>query len=238
MASKSSDSCSNGSIAAQRDEIARQLVAAVVQCQDAPAVAGQQAEIQSELRFIEAIWDPFDQLVTWWYGLKPDQLDYGFSHAYQQCNAALRKPLEYGAAFAKETKNRALAKAVRQVHGAGQPTIDRFIRSGVQVIKQRERYEDRWVIENRHANEAEKAKLKPLTEQCNQVLKEGYPLLSKVRDRLWQLRAQAHARLALAQTRATEIEAWKKQQTDLQAAAHALAAVRRVPEAPEDEDDR
>lgn len=228
MASKSSDSCSNGSIAAQKDEIARQLVEAVVQCQDAPAVARQQAEIQSEIRFIEAILDPFDKIVTWWYGLKVADLDYGFARPYRQCNAELGKPLEYGAAFAKETKNRALAKAVRQIH-EGQPTIDRFIRYGGQYVEQW------WKAAKRDALEAEEAKLKSLTEQCNQVLKEGNLLLPKVRDRLRQLRAQAHARLALAQTRATKIDAWKKQQTDLQEAAHALAAVRRVPEAPEDE---
>ena len=61
MSSNDSDSCSNGSIPAQRDEIARQLVEAVTQCQDAPAVARQQAEAQSEIEFIEALLDPLRQ---------------------------------------------------------------------------------------------------------------------------------------------------------------------------------
>ena len=218
MALKSSDSCSNGSIAAQRDEIARQLVAAVVQCQDAPAVAGQQAEIQSEIEFIEAILNPIIEGNSRWRKMLKSAEDFGEDmndemfrsyisnwsneEQHQRFAEELERPLEQGAAFAKETKNRALAKAVRHV------------RAALAGVKESWGWHD---------------------QAFRQAQSESHLLLSKVEDRLGHLRAQAEVRLAQAQTRATEISAWKKQQTDLQEAAHALAAVRRVPEAPEDE---
>ena len=216
MALKRSDSCSNGSIAAQRDEIARQLVAAVTQCQDAPAVAGQQAEIQSEIEFIEAILGPIIKENRQRRKMLKSVEDFGVSdemfrsyisnwsneEQHQQLEEGLERPLEQGAAFAKETKNRALAKAVRHVRAA---------LAGVQGA---------WGRPN---------------QAFRQAFNESHRLFSKVEDRLRQLRDEAEVHLTQAQTRATEISAWKKQQTDLQEAAHALAAVRRVPEAPEDE---
>ena len=224
MASKSSDSCSNGSIAAQRDEIARQLVEAVVQCQDAPAVARQQVEIQSEIEFIGAILGPIieenrqwgERLETVAAWEKEDTRDndmlrsyisFWFSEEqYQRFEKGLERPLERGAAFAEETKNRALAKAVRHV------------RAALAAMK------EAW---GRHDDQ-----------EFRQAQTESRLLLSKVEDRLRRLRAQADVRLARAPARAAEIDAWKKQQADLQEAAHALAAVRRIPNAPEDEDDR
>ena len=197
MASKCSDSSSNGSIAAQRDEIARQLVEAVTQCQDAPAVVRQQAQAQAEIGFIEEILNPIikenrsrrERLenLSW-----DDYISNYFSYQNQRFEEELERPLERGAAFAKETKNRALAKAVRHVRDA-------------------------------------------LAAETRQALEESHLLFPKVEDRLRQLRAQADVRLKLTQPRAAEIAGWKTRQTELQAAAHALAAVRSVPDAQEDE---
>ena len=218
MVSNGSDSCSNGSIAAQRDEIARQLVEAVTQCQDAPAVAHQQAEIQSEIEFIEAILNPIIKENRQWRETLKSMKELGedisdeevrsyisnwFSEErHQRLEEELEQPLERGAAFAKETKNRALAKAVRHV---------------------------------REALAAVKGAWERPDQEFRQAQNESRLLLSKVEDRLRQLCAEAEVRLERTQTRATEISAWKTQQADLQEAAHALAAVRRVPEAPEDE---
>ena len=112
MASNGSDSCSNGSIAAQRDEIAHQLVEAVIQCQDAPAVAGQQAEIQSEIEFIEAILNPIIEENRRWREMLKAAQDFGedmsderfgsyisswFSEErHQRFEEELERPLERG----------------------------------------------------------------------------------------------------------------------------------------------
>ena len=215
MSSNSSDSCSNGSISVQRDEIARQLVEAVTQCQDAPAVAGQQAEAQSEIEFIEALLNPLAELVehcgdsgnaAYYYVLVGKE-----SH-YSQCENRLERPLELGAVFAQATKHRALAKAVRQVREALVGTT-RAMRACPKSTDQDLQME-----------------------RIRQALDKSHPLLSKVKDRLRQLRAQAHVRLARARVGAAEIDVWKQRQTELQAAAHALAAIGRVPDVEEDED--
>ena len=155
----------------------------------------------------------------------------------RRLEAELEKPIEYGAAFARAVGNRSLAKAIRQVLGA-LVAIEPAFRYGHDYVKQRSSYQEQWFVQ--HTNrweptEAEKAILQPLLEQYNQAVRDASSLLSQAKDRLRQLRAQARVRLARARVRAAEIDEWKQRQTELQAAAHALAAIHRVPDAPEDE---
>lgn len=237
MSSNGSDSCSNDSISIQRDAIARQLVAAVTQCQDAPAVARQQADAQAEVESLEALLDPFVRVVECWREeLKLDYDDariYG-EYTYRNLEAELEQLIEYGAALAKETGNRALAKATRQVRGA-LVAIDHAIQSGHEYLEQRTSCGEQLRKENREMNETEKDLLNRLLKQHKQAARAVSPLLPKAKDRLRQLCTQARFRLDRAQARATEIDVWKQRQTELQAAAHALAAIHRVPDAQQDE---
>ncbi len=241
MSSNGSDSCSNGSIPAQRDEIARQLVEAATQCQDAPTVARQQAEAQSEIESIEVILDPFLAIVERWGELNFDG-DYRIDGEsdYRRSKAGLERPLEHLGLLAKATGNRALAKAVRQVGGALVAT-DLALRYGREQIEQRSSYDNQWYDQNPESykdwtpSKAEKATLDSLFEKFAQAKDEAGLLLSKAKNTLCQYYAQAHVHLDRAQTRAAEIDAAKQRQTALQAAAHALAAIHRVPDAQEDE---
>lgn len=243
MSSNGSNSCSNDSIPVQRDEIARQLVAAAIQCQDAPVVARQKAEAQAEVESIEVILDPFLGIVERWGALHFDG-DYRIDGAsdYRRSKAGLERPLEHLGLLAKATGNRALAKAARQVGGALVAT-DRALRYGHERIEQRSSYDDQWYDQNPESykawtpSEAEKATLDSLFEKFAQAKAEAGLLLSKAKNTLCQYYAQAQARLAQAQTRAAEIDAAKQRLTELQAAAHALAAIHRVPDAQEDEGD-
>ena len=241
MSSNSSDSCSNDSIPTQRDEIARQLVAAATQCQDAPAVARQQAEAQVEVESVEVIVDPFLGIVDDWEWLDFDE-DYRIAgdRAYRQSKAGLERPIAYLGLLAKATGNRALAKAVRQV-GEALVATDRALRYGDDFRNQRYSYNNQWEYQNRDSykswtpSEAEKATLDSLLEKFTQAKSEAERLLAKAKNTLCQYYAQAQARLAQAQARAAEIDAAKQRLTELQAAAHALAAIHRVPDAQQDE---
>ena len=224
MSSNGSDSCSNGSIPTQRDAIARQLVEAVTQCQDAPAVARQQAETQSEVEALEALLGPFVSLVRYWRECLEYDDVYG-GEGYREDKANLEQPIEYGAALAKETGNRALAKVARQVRGA------------LVAIGQVSQHGREYQKVKRVINETEKDLLNRPLERYKQAVRDAEPLVSKAEDRLRQLCTQAHVRRDRLQARAAEIDGCKKRQTELQAAAHALAAIHRVPDAPEDEGD-
>lgn len=241
MSSNGFDSCSNGSIPTQRDEIARQLVAAATQCQDAPAVARQQVEAQAEVESVEVIVDPFLGIVKCWKWLDFDEDNRIAGESdYRKSKAGLEWPIEHLGLLAKATGNRALAKAVRQVGGALVAT-DRALRYGDDFRNQRYSYTSQWYDQSPGSynewtpSEAEKATLDSLFEKFGPAKDEAGALLDKAKNTLCQYYAQAQARLAQAQARAAEIDAAKQRQTELQAAAHALAAIHRVPDAQQDE---
>lgn len=212
MASNGSDSRpADDSIPAQRDEIARQLVEAVTQCRDAPAVARQQAEVKDEIRFIEAILNPLTKFVglfrnsneiTNIAGDYVLSLSFDQPFFYRRYEHELEQSLDLGAVFARETGNRALTKAIRQLREA-LGVADRAIEAALKDSDQ-----DSQIEGVRHA------------------LEDLKPLLLKAEDRLGQLRIKARVRLDGLNPRAAEMGTWDEQRIRLQEVAYAMAAGR------------